>query len=372
MVDMASPDYLQGIICPQVGAPLQVNFTPRQYQLELLEASLKRNSVICLQSGSAKDFIAIMLIKELSKHVRKSCSDILMFTVFVVNTAKLVTHQANIIKTHTNLKVAEYPKELDREFEAQKFWEIERESYQVVVLTCRFFLHLLSKGVMKLSVINAVIFDECHHALEEHPYHDIMSLFDECSPDEQPHILGLTSSLLVGKFLPMALEKILNDLECTLKSNIETAINVQSVSRYGTKPKEIVIECEPYEHLTVCCNELMNVLNETLCNLERYRSDTSAEEDEDPTLLPRQAIQESIRALNGIGPLGLKLMVQLLLSEIEKFEKHATSPFNKLLFTYTCSQLRYVRKKCSLECGLHLKEGESIWSLRLVAPNLGN
>ncbi|PIK55401.1 Dicer [Apostichopus japonicus] len=191
---------------------------------------------------------------------------------------------------------------------------------------------------MKLSVINAVIFDECHHALEEHPYHDIMSLFDECSPDEQPHILGLTSSLLVGKFLPMALEKILNDLECTLKSNIETAINVQSVSRYGTKPKEIVIECEPYEHLTVCCNELMNVLNETLCNLERYRSDTSAEEDEDPTLLPRQAIQESIRALNGIGPLGLKLM------------------------------LRYVRKKCSLECGLHLKEGESIWSLRLVAP----
>ncbi|PIK55402.1 putative endoribonuclease Dicer-like [Apostichopus japonicus] len=80
---------------------------------------VSRETVYRLQSGSAKDFIAIMLIKELSKHVRKSCSDILMFTVFVVNTAKLVTHQANIIKTHTNLKVAEYPKELDREFEVR-------------------------------------------------------------------------------------------------------------------------------------------------------------------------------------------------------------------------------------------------------------
>lgn len=97
--DMAFHDSIQDIISPQVGAPLQVNFTPRQYQLELLEASLKRNSVICLQSGSAKDFIAIMLIKELSKHVRASCSNKHMFSVFAVTSAQLVRQQA---KHHQN------------------------------------------------------------------------------------------------------------------------------------------------------------------------------------------------------------------------------------------------------------------------------
>lgn len=285
--------------------------------------------------------------------------------------AQLVRQQANIIKTHTNLSVVEYDADADAECEDQKSQMKDHGSYQVVVLTCDTFFHLLDSNAMKLCDINAVIFDECHQACEEHPYQHIMGLFDLYSPEEHPHILGLTSSLLIGKVFPSALERVLDNLERTLKSNIETAINVQSVSRYGTKPKELVIECEPYRSLTSCCAKMMDILMETLYNLENYQSsDTKSEED--PTLLPRQAVEEAIRALLGVGPLGLKLMVQLLLSEIEKFEKHTSLPFNKLLFTYTCSQLRYVRKKCSLECSLHLREGESIWSPKLVTPKFRN
>ncbi|KAJ8045308.1 Endoribonuclease Dicer [Holothuria leucospilota] len=363
-IEMAPADDLQGIIQPQTGAPLQVNFTPRQFQLELLEASLRRNSIICLQSASAKDFIAVMLIKELSEHVRKPFKNGRKCTVFVVGSAQMVSQQANVIQTHTNLSVMEYTG--DSDFKPQKNAERSSRTPQVLVMTCETLLKALYEGAIKLANLNAIIFDDCHHACEKHPYSDVMKYFDSCDPAEHPHILGLTASLLRGKFLPSKLESTLDRLEQTLRSNIETAINVQSVSRYGTKPKEIVIECEPYQNLNVCCREILDILHETLNILKKCQHvDKTAD---DYTSLPQQAVQEAILALTGIGPLGLKLMVQLLLNEIEKFEKHTVSSFSKLLLIYTCSQLRYVRKKCSLECATLLQDGQSIWSLKLVTP----
>lgn len=47
---------------------------------------------------------------------------------------------------------------------------------QVLVMTCRIFLHMLRFGVLPLSQINLVIFDECHLALTDHPYRDIMKV----------------------------------------------------------------------------------------------------------------------------------------------------------------------------------------------------
>lgn len=47
---------------------------------------------------------------------------------------------------------------------------------QVLVMTCNIFLHMLRFGVLPLSQINLVIFDECHLALTDHPYRDIMKV----------------------------------------------------------------------------------------------------------------------------------------------------------------------------------------------------
>lgn len=43
-------------------------------------------------------------------------------------------------------------------------------------MTCNIFLHMLRFGVLPLSQINLVIFDECHLALTDHPYRDIMKV----------------------------------------------------------------------------------------------------------------------------------------------------------------------------------------------------
>jgi len=46
------------------------NFTPRDYEIELLSHSKERNIIICLSSKSSKEFCALKLIQELSHEIR--------------------------------------------------------------------------------------------------------------------------------------------------------------------------------------------------------------------------------------------------------------------------------------------------------------
>lgn len=46
-------------------------FTPREYQVELLEAALERNMIVCLSAPATKAFISIKLVQEMSFDLRK-------------------------------------------------------------------------------------------------------------------------------------------------------------------------------------------------------------------------------------------------------------------------------------------------------------
>jgi len=43
-------------------------------------------------------------------------------------------------------------------------------------MTCHIFLHVLKNGVLPLSKINLLVFDECHLAITDHPYQEIMKV----------------------------------------------------------------------------------------------------------------------------------------------------------------------------------------------------
>ena len=43
-------------------------------------------------------------------------------------------------------------------------------------MTCHVFLHVLKNGILPLSKINLVVFDECHLAITDHPYREIMTV----------------------------------------------------------------------------------------------------------------------------------------------------------------------------------------------------
>lgn len=47
---------------------------------------------------------------------------------------------------------------------------------QVLVMTSHIFLHILKNEILPLSKINLVVFDDCHLAITDHPYCDIMKV----------------------------------------------------------------------------------------------------------------------------------------------------------------------------------------------------
>lgn len=54
-------------------------------QVELLDSALERNTVVCMSSSSGRMFIAVMLMKEMAKQIRKPPSEKGKKTVFLVD-----------------------------------------------------------------------------------------------------------------------------------------------------------------------------------------------------------------------------------------------------------------------------------------------
>lgn len=44
-------------------------------------------------------------------------------------------------------------------------------------MTCQIALNVLKNELLALSNINLLIFDECHLAIQDHPYREIMKVY---------------------------------------------------------------------------------------------------------------------------------------------------------------------------------------------------
>nr|QXP50134.1 aviD [Homo sapiens] len=204
-------------------------YTPRKYQVELLEAALDHNTIVCLNTGSGKTFIAVLLTKELSYQIRGDFSRNGKRTVFLVNSANQVAQQVSAVRTHSDLKVGEYSNlEVNASWTKER-WNQEFTKHQVLIMTCYVALNVLKNGYLSLSDINLLVFDECHLAILDHPYREIMKLCENCP--SCPRILGLTASILNGKCDPEELEEKIQKLEKILKSNAETATDLVVLDR---------------------------------------------------------------------------------------------------------------------------------------------
>lgn len=71
---------------------------PLPRQVELLEAALEHNTIVCLNTGSGKTFIAVLLTKELSHQIRGDFQENGKRTVFLVNTGN---HSGQLFPLHT-------------------------------------------------------------------------------------------------------------------------------------------------------------------------------------------------------------------------------------------------------------------------------
>jgi endoribonuclease Dicer len=104
---------------------------------------------------------------------------------------------------------------------------------QIMVMTCQIFLNLLIHGYVQLSDVNLLIFDECHHAVNDQPMRQIMQQFEHCPLELRPRILGLTATLLNSNCKPSHIEEEVETLEAMFLSKVATCENMPLVDRYG-------------------------------------------------------------------------------------------------------------------------------------------
>ncbi len=90
-------------------------------------------------------------------------------------------------------------------------WQRVLNTHRIMVSTPQVFLDALRHGYISLGRdISLLIFDEAHHAVDNHPYNRIMTEFYSDLPLElRPMILGLTASPIYGGNVEKAFKCVL-------------------------------------------------------------------------------------------------------------------------------------------------------------------
>ena len=211
---------------------------PRDYQLKIYEKAKNQNSIIYLETGRGKTFISIMLMANLL-NIRlplfeKPIFDKNIKIIFLVCDTALIEQQKNNISANLKTEVGTIQGKKNKKAKSdlntfRNMWE----SYNIFVAIPTILYKLLSKGFLKISEINMLIFDECHHANADHPYNKIMNefyFFYKKHPNKKdfkniklPKIIGLTASPLksaikgnIGESAKIALKTLSENLDCSI------------------------------------------------------------------------------------------------------------------------------------------------------------
>ncbi|OLY81249.1 Dicer-like protein 1 [Smittium mucronatum] len=206
---------------------------PRDYQKELFLRSLNKNTIIVLETGSGKTLIASMIIEYFAQKDSPlidfdsfGASDPLVhhkplkITLFLCNTTVLIEQQGRFLSETTGVSVKIYKSRGRHGQYNHKEWDDSWRSAQVHVMTSQTLLNCLRHGFVKISDINLIIFDECHHCRKGTPYNQLMREFYDLAPvDERPRVFGMTASTANAN---ESLEYSLNRIQQSMDSDIQT------------------------------------------------------------------------------------------------------------------------------------------------------
>ncbi|KAJ5772613.1 hypothetical protein N7520_003142 [Penicillium odoratum] len=194
-------------------------YQPRAYQLEMLEASLRQNIIVAMDTGSGKTQIAVLRIKA---ELENGASEKLVW--FLAPTVALCIQQHDVIASQlSSVKIRTLTglDNVDRWTE-QATWNKVLRDVRVVVSTHAVLADALSHGFVRMSQLSLIVFDEAHHCMRRHPANKIMQnhyhpTLLKSGREAVPRILGLTASPIV-RSNPTELEIIEANLDAVCRT----------------------------------------------------------------------------------------------------------------------------------------------------------
>jgi ERCC4-related helicase len=285
------------------------NYTPnnpkiitqaKEIQKQIFEKIDRENAVVFMETGKGKTFLSIMVIKSVyneplyiniensSKQHRKVEKNSHR-VVFLVCEVALVIQQSEVINLNTGLIVKTFRGGKMSNYNTyekfREFWN----SGEVFVSTPSILYKLLSVGYLRIEDIRLLVFDECHHCNQDHPYNLIMSEFYFYTKINKkncklPQILGLTASPLKkkieGNSLKLQAKESLQELSENLDSRIiidpdakDLSYDIDENNIGRLTEQEAKREFYEYRHFTSNSNFSESVeilLNELLNKISDY------------------------------------------------------------------------------------------------------
>ncbi|OJD18331.1 hypothetical protein AJ78_01644 [Emergomyces pasteurianus Ep9510] len=209
---------------------------PRAYQLEMLEASLRENIIIAMDTGSGKTQIAILRIR----HELETCTpDKIVW--FLAPTVALAEQQHNNISQQLTAYQTRLLTGADNVayWSTRKIWDDILLNIRIVVSTPQVLLDAMSHGFVTMARVALLVFDEAHHCAGDEAPNTLMQNFYHKqlrrtgTTKDLPRILGLTASP-VTKVVPESLKKV----EDNLNARCETPrIHREELMRYVHRPE---------------------------------------------------------------------------------------------------------------------------------------
>ncbi|KAF1994791.1 dicer-like protein 1 [Amniculicola lignicola CBS 123094] len=226
--------------------------TSRDYQVELFQRAKAANIIAVLDTGTGKTHIATLLLRhildqELEARARGDSPKIAFFLVDSVN---LVFQQANVLRCGLDQQVVGVCGAMGASLWQQPTWEKHFKNNMAIVCTAEILVECMMHSFITISQVNLLIFDEAHHAKNNHPYARLMREYYVNEPDvtKRPRIFGMTASPVDGKD---NVRRAATDLETLLHAKIATASEDTLIANNIVRPVEEVASYprlrEPFE-----------------------------------------------------------------------------------------------------------------------------
>ncbi|KZP21485.1 P-loop containing nucleoside triphosphate hydrolase protein [Athelia psychrophila] len=209
----------------------------RSYQQEMLEESLRRNIIIAMDTGSGKTLIAILRMKAEAER------ETLKISWFFAPTVALCGQQKEAIEAALSGVVGLISGAIaPDQWKDPALWRGVLQRHRIMVTTPQVLLDALRHGYINLGKdISLLVFDEAHHAVDNHPYNTIMKEFYFRLPTQsatdgdmfRPAILGLTASPIYGGHVATAFRAIEANLDSAIRA---PSLHLDELAKFVHRP----------------------------------------------------------------------------------------------------------------------------------------
>jgi len=265
---------------------------PRDYQQKIFDRAKDQNSIIYVETGKGKTFISIMLMANFlgidisnPSNDKKNIDKNKKIIFFVCDTA-LIEQQKKAISSILDIEVGTIQGKKNKKSKSDsEFFKKMWDSLNIFVAIPSIIYKILSCGFIKMEDISMLIFDECHHTSDEHPYNKIMNEFyffyKRKKPKDKikyPRIYGLTASPLkkglkgsIEASIYKAMEKLCENLDSIIiidpemnNSNAKMMKPGESIEQY--LKDDAYIEVKPHTDMEEFKKVVIQIYN--LCYYE--------------------------------------------------------------------------------------------------------